>query len=263
MKRIILIILTVVVILTGNVSCQKANDIDNNPLSMVTLSIVPDFDDGTVREPSTVEALGMKSNFIFLDVAVTPAKYAEILSDTARFIHNAVFSPVRTKSEFGRAFTVSSKKVTYAAGAPIPFLEAYFELDDETAEVLMNKNTPYTVSYSIEDKDGVHGAATSFVTISHEKVTEPEVTDGLSVTKEYTCECGAKYSVTCKDPNILGRGFRGWIYVTDPKGLPWIVKDSAGENVPYYEDGSKMYFICTCGKKSKEFSNKEFRTQDQ
>ena len=138
-----------------------------NPLSMVTLDIVPDFDDGTVKEPKTSEAMGMKSTNFYLDISVTPAKYAEILSDTERFIHKAVFSPVQTRSGFGNAFTLSPKRVTYCEGAPIPFLQASFELDDESAAVL--QNTPYTVSYSIEDKDGVHGAATAFVTISHEK----------------------------------------------------------------------------------------------
>ena len=140
-----------------------------NPLSMVTLSIVPDYDDGTVGKPETVEAMGMKRHIFYLDISATPAKYTEILSDTERFIHKAVFSPVLTKSGFGNAFTVSPKSVTYAEGAPIPFLEACFELDDDTAALLQNKNTPYTVSYSIEDKDGVHGAATAFVAISHEK----------------------------------------------------------------------------------------------
>ena len=146
-----------------------------NPLSMVTLNIVPDYDDGTVRKPNTTGFNGAKSTHFYLDVAVTPAKYAEILSDTERFIHKAVFSPVQTKSDFGNAFTVSPKRMTYCEGAPIPFLEAYFELDDDTAALLQNKNTPYTVSYSIEDKDGVHGAATAFVTISHEKGSEPDV----------------------------------------------------------------------------------------
>ena len=149
-----------------------------NPLSMVTLDIVPDFDDGTVKEPKTSEAMGMKSTNFYLDISVTPAKYAEILSDTERFIHKAVFSSVQTKSGFGNAFTVSPKRVTYCEGAPIPFLQASFELDDESAAVLLN--TPYTVSYSIADKDEVHGAATAFVTISHEKSSVPDVpSDGI------------------------------------------------------------------------------------
>ena len=144
-----------------------------NPLSMVTLSIVPDYDDGTVGKPETVEAMGMKSHIFYLDISVTPAKYTEILSDAERFIHKAVFSPVLTKSGFGNAFTVSPKSVTYAEGAPIPFLEASFELDDDTVALLQNKT--YTVSYSIEDKDGVHGAATAFIAISRQKDSGPDI----------------------------------------------------------------------------------------
>ena len=152
-----------------------------NPLSMVTLNIVPDYDDGTVWEPNTTEYNGEKSTIFYLDIEVTPAKYAEILSDTERFIHKAVFSPVLTKSGFGNAFTVSPKRVTYCEGAPIPFLEASFELDDEIASLLLNNNSAYTVSYSIEDKDGVHGAATSFVTISHEKGSGGGETDNTTI----------------------------------------------------------------------------------
>ena len=140
---------------------------------MVTLNIVPDYDDGTVGKPETVEAMGMKSHIFYLDISVTPAKYTEILSDAERFIHKAVFSPVQTKSGFGNAFTVSPKRVTYCEGAPIPFLQASFELDDESAAVL--QNTPYTVSYSIEDKDGVHGAATAFIAISRQKDSGPDI----------------------------------------------------------------------------------------
>ena len=77
---------------------------------MVTLNIVPDYDDGTVREPNTTENNGEKSTIFYLDIEVTPAKYAEILSDTERFIHKAVFSPVQTKSDFGNAVTVSPKR---------------------------------------------------------------------------------------------------------------------------------------------------------
>ena len=146
-----------------------------NPLSMVTLSIVPDYDDGTVREPNTTEDNGEKSTSFYLDIAVTPAEYGEILSDAEKFIHKAVFSPVQTKSGFGNAVTVSPKRVTYCEGAPIPFLETCFELDDETASLLLNNNSAYTVSYVIEDKDEVHGAATAFVTISHEKGLEPDI----------------------------------------------------------------------------------------
>ena len=148
-----------------------------NPLSIVTLNIVPNYTDGTVRKPVTTQFIGEKSTQFTLDIAVTPANYAEALSDTSRFIHKAVLSRVQTKVGFGNAFTLSPKSVLYAEGAPIPFLQAFFEINEETAALLLNDNTPYTISYSIEDKDGVHGVSTAFVNISHEKGSGGDVTD--------------------------------------------------------------------------------------
>ena len=185
---------------------------------MVTLNIVPDYDDGTVGKPETVEAMGMKSHIFYLDISVTPAKYTEILSDTERFIHKAVFSPVLTKSGFGNAVTVSPKSVTYAEGAPIPFLEASFELDDETAALLQNKNTPSTVSYVIEDKDGVHGTATAFVTISHEKGSGPYVPSD-------------EIKITLIQPN---KTLPGVFTVADPDGVP----DSGDETKVQFSQGN-------------------------
>ena len=100
MKRITLIILAVVVILTGNVSCQKANDIDNNPLSEVALSIIPDFSDGSVYSCSD-------EGSFFLRVSVKPEKYIEKLSDNDAIICKADFRSVITKAnEENPDFTV-------------------------------------------------------------------------------------------------------------------------------------------------------------
>lgn len=136
-----------------------------NPLSMVTLRIVPDYDDGTVKKPKTTEAMGIRSTHFYLDIAVTPAKYAEALADTTRFIHKAVFSPVQTKSGFDNAFAINPTGLICIEGILEPFLWAFFDLDDETAAIL--QSYAYTVSYSIEDKDGVHGTATAFAAISN------------------------------------------------------------------------------------------------
>ena len=92
--------------------------------------------------------------------------------------------------------------------------------------------------------------------------------NGLSVTHEYTCpNCGAKYSVTCKGPEIKGIPIPAsgddWKLITNPSWGEWTVKDESGQNVPHYEywNYKKMYFICTCGEKSKEFNREEFKTQ--
>ena len=76
-----------------------------------------------------------------------------------------------------------------------------------------------------------------------------------SVTQEYTCpNCGAKYSVTYKRgttySSVSGQDWK----LNPPEGI-WTVKDESGQNVSHYEyyNYTKMYFICTCGEKSKEF----------
>ena len=103
--------------------------------------------------------------------------------------------------------------------------------------------------------------------------TEP-VANG-PVTHEYTCpNCGAKYSVTCIHSNIQTMATSSvvpfeeeddkWTLITNPsRGSKWAVTDESGQNVPYYEywDYTKMYFICTCEEKSKEFNKDEFKPQ--
>ena len=89
-----------------------------------------------------------------------------------------------------------------------------------------------------------------------------------SVTHEYTCsKCGAVYSVTCKHPNISpaagSTGGDDWTLITNPSRGEWTVTDESGQNVSHYEAlaGYYMYFICTCGEKSKKFNKEEFKTQ--
>lgn len=87
------------------------------------------------------------------------------------------------------------------------------------------------------------------------------------VTQEYTCpKCGAVYSVTCKNPNHKRVAFddgNNWKLYTNPSWGEWTVTDESGQNVSHYEalSGEKMYFICTCEEKSKEFKKDEFQTQ--
>lgn len=153
MKRITLIILAVVVILTGNVSCQKANDIDNNPLSEVALSIIPDFSDGSVYSCSD-------EGSFFLRVSVKPEKYIEKLSDNDAIICKADFRSVITKANAENPdFTVVGEITSsFVEGG---YMTVYFELaEDEVAKL---QASDYVVSFSIEDKDNIHVASTSYV----------------------------------------------------------------------------------------------------
>ena len=109
---------------------------------------------------------------------------------------------------------------------------------------------------------------TSLVLFACQKEDTELMENGPSVTQEYTCsKCGVVYSVTCKNPTIRGitqpAGGYDWKLITNPSQGNWTVKDESGQNVPHYEYWNyyKMYFICTCGEKSKVFNIDEFKTQ--
>ena len=114
--------------------------------------------------------------------------------------------------------------------------------------------------------------AASLVLFACQKEDIEPVANG-PVTHEYTCpKCGAKYSVTCKGPNIQTMtsspvvSFEEddiWTLITNPSWGEWTVADESGQNVPHYEayKGYYMYFICTCGEKSKNFKKDEFKPQ--
>lgn len=83
-------------------------------------------------------------------------------------------------------------------------------------------------------------------------------------TKEVTCKCGAKYSVTrtitgTVPPGSLGEG--EWIlYDKYPSGY-WAVKNDAGEYVPFYEHMTrvKIKFSCEeCGADMGEIHRSDF-----
>ena len=112
--------------------------------------------------------------------------------------------------------------------------------------------------------------AASLVLFACQKEDQQQEENGLgSVTHEYTCpNCGAKYSVTCKNPEFKGipyisAGGDDWSLITNPSRGEWTVTDESGQNVSHYEYRTSyyMYFICTCEEKSKEFKKDDFRTQ--
>ena len=115
---------------------------------------------------------------------------------------------------------------------------------------------------------------TSLVLFACQKEDTELMENGLSVTHEYTCpNCGAKYSVTCKNPNIgreyylidEGSDSDVWQLINNPSWGGWTVEkveNGVKEYFPYYESLSnpKMYFKCSCGR-TKEYSYKDFQTQ--
>lgn len=135
-----------------------------NPLSLASLNIMPDYSDGSVG--------GITDDFSFnLSVAVTPGKYVEDLADTSRFVHKAVFLPVQTKgNQIPEGIYLTPSKVTGCDG----YLAFRFSLDADIAETIRKKT--YTVSLSIEGRDGIHGNATEFVPINSKNPDPAPVT---------------------------------------------------------------------------------------
>ena len=149
-------------LISGAISCTKSENTPQSIFSEVTLNIIPDYTDGSVRSYSPV------TNCMYLSIEVTPSIYAETLADTSKFNHKAVFSPVQTKSGFSDAFTVAPSSITYYQNATIPYFELCLEIDEMA--FMMLESLPYVVSCTIEDKDGTHGISSPFVPISS-KVT--------------------------------------------------------------------------------------------
>ena len=127
-----------------------------NPLSLVSLNIIPYYADGGVHGVIDAAA-GYAFN---LSVAVTPDKYVEALADMDRFAYKASFVPVQSKGTMvPGGLCLEAQSVTAGEGR----LDVSFGLDAVAAQTLGNGS--YAVSLSVEDKDGVHGAATPFATI--------------------------------------------------------------------------------------------------
>lgn len=127
-----------------------------NPLSMVTLNIIPDFSDGSVYSYSN-------NGSFFLRVSVTPEKYIEKLSGNDGLICKADFRSVITKATLENSdFTVVGEIAS--ASVEEGYLTASFTLNEDEMKKIWDAD--HVVSFSIKDNDGVHGASTSFVPVS-------------------------------------------------------------------------------------------------
>ena len=156
MKRITLIILATMAIIAGGVSCNKNDVTPQSSMPLVSMSIIPDFSDGSVYSFSD-------DGSFFLRVSVTPEKYIEKLSEKDGFICKADFRSVITKdSPENPDFTVVGEitSVSVEEGC----MTAYFDLAEDVMEKMWDAD--YVVSLSMEDADGAHGASTSYVPVS-------------------------------------------------------------------------------------------------
>lgn len=155
-----------------------------NPVSLVSISIIPDYSDGSIDGVCAAAFLDQALYSLSLNVAVTPVEFGDDLADTDRFIHKAVFTPAKAKSNMIMGdFSIVASKVAFIRGTALSFLNVSFDLDPLTAEKL--NNSQYVVSFSIEDNDGTNGVATGFVPVNSDGEGDPNegnITNGLPST---------------------------------------------------------------------------------
>ncbi|MDO5321542.1 MAG: hypothetical protein Q4F39_04070 [Bacteroidia bacterium] len=170
MKKLAFYSVLFVALLSGSTSCDKIDGLDKrlsdaeNSLSLVTLNIVPDYSDGSVRGVKVLESSDTKSYSFSLDVTVTPAKFGKVIAESSDFVSKAVFSPLSTKGGLDLlGFALTPKSMSFADGAGVPYIHIDFDLDPLTAAGI--STTQYAVSFSVEDKDGMSGASTPFVPV--------------------------------------------------------------------------------------------------
>ncbi len=156
MKRISFIIAALAGLFCA-VSCNKNVPEELIPLDKVSMSIIPDYSDGSVNNCSD-------NGSFFLRVAVTPEKYLGKFSNDGKYIYRADFRKVTTRaeSEEGSDFSVTGE-VT-AAFEDEGYMTVAFTIGSvEAADMLLND---YAVSFSIRDRDGGEGVSTAFVPVS-------------------------------------------------------------------------------------------------
>ena len=157
--RKILYTLTIMVLLAGTVSCDKNDVTPKSSMPLVSMSIIPDYSDGSVYSYSD-------DGSFFLKVSVTPKTYIDKLINNGGFVCKADFRSVITKAaEENPDFTVVGEITS--ASVEEGYMTASFTLSEEEMEKMWDAD--YVVSFSMEDTDGTHGVSTSFVPVSWHK----------------------------------------------------------------------------------------------
>lgn len=126
-------------------------------MPLVSMSIIPDFSDGSVYSFSD-------DGSFLLRVSVTPEKYIEKLIDNDGIICMADFRSVITKATPENPdFTVIGEITS--GSVEEGYLTASFALAEDEMKKMLESD--YVVSFSIEDADVVHGASTSYVPMNN------------------------------------------------------------------------------------------------
>lgn len=138
-------------------SCTKDYSPELIPLDKVSMSIIPDYSDGSVYNCSD-------DGSFFLRVAVTPEKYLGKFSNDGKYIYRADFRKVTTRAESEEGSDFSAVGEVTAAFEDEGYMTVAFTIGSvEATDMLLND---YAVSFSIRDRDGGEGVSTAFVPVS-------------------------------------------------------------------------------------------------
>lgn len=173
MKRISLIILAVAAVLVGS-SCSKVDDTTQNPLSLMSMSIIPDYSNGSIK--CYPEPFGMSEDgLLSFKVEILPLQYLGQFGIDDKYIYKASFRKVVTKSESDSYdFTLDGTVQKYEGD---DFLTASFVLKPDVMAKI--KANDYMVSFIIGDAAAAQSVSTAFVPLSSNRSTGKDFPDDL------------------------------------------------------------------------------------
>ena len=171
MKRISLIILAVAAILYGG-SCSKVDDTTQSPLSLMSMSIIPDYSNGSIK--CYPEPFGMSEDgLLSFKVEILPLQYLGQFGIDDKYIYKASFRKVITKSESDSYdFTLDGTVQKYEGD---DFLTASFVLKPDVMGKI--KANDYMVSFIIGDAAAAQSVSTAFVPLSSNRSSGKDFPD--------------------------------------------------------------------------------------
>ena len=233
MKRISLIILAVAAVLVGS-SCSKVDDTTQNPLSLMSMSIIPDYSNGSIK--CYPEPFGMSEDgLLSFKVEVLPLQYLDQFGIDDKYIYRASFRKVVTKSESDSYdFTLDGTVQKYDGD---DFLTASFVLKPDVMAKI--KANDYMVSFIIGDATAAQSVSTAFVPLSSNKGTNNNPNDGIipEVPKEYIYLYPV-YKILNKPTSGIASWQTGMVNATDAT-----VVNSSDSVVTWGKEGTTTWYI--------------------
>lgn len=154
-----------------------------NPFTLVTASIMPDYTDGSVAFKYSKALDEESSNILRLNITITPAKYVDFFdNEEDDFRYKANFLKVSETKGAGDTANFSVKDVlvgSVSGEGKEHYLFASISLDEAQTKKIAEGH--FMVNFVAESTDDVHGIATDFVLVRSEAVvpTEDEVKEYL------------------------------------------------------------------------------------